>query len=80
MSRPNTKAAQSIQRTLGERVRKLRTETGWPSPEAFAEACRISPNRLRQVECGEAKLTLSTIAIIAKNLKTTVSGLFEEIM
>jgi ribosome-binding protein aMBF1 (putative translation factor) len=80
MSRPKAKVPQSVQKAFGERVRQLRTKNGWPSPEDFAEACGISPKRLRQVEDGETKLTLSKIVIIAKNLKTTVSELFEGVM
>jgi transcriptional regulator with XRE-family HTH domain len=80
MSHPDTKFAQSVQKALGERVRNLRAKNGWPSPEAFADACGISPNRLQRVERGETNLTLSMIATIAEKLKTTVSELFEGIM
>jgi transcriptional regulator with XRE-family HTH domain len=83
MSRLDIEVMQSVQKALGERVRELRTKNGWPSPEGFAEACRITPDRLLQVERGEtdlADLTLSMVAVIAENLKTTISGLFEEIM
>jgi transcriptional regulator with XRE-family HTH domain len=80
MSRPRAKVPQSVQKAFGERVRKLRTKNGWPSPEEFAEACHISPKRLRQVEEGETNLTLSKIVIIAGNLKTTVAELFEGII
>jgi transcriptional regulator with XRE-family HTH domain len=65
-----------LQRSLGHRIRALRTKKGW-SQEYLAERCRLHSSHMGQIERGESNITLSTMLAIARALDTTVSAMFE---
>ncbi|HEV3037262.1 MAG TPA: helix-turn-helix transcriptional regulator [Candidatus Angelobacter sp.] len=68
-----------VQITLGNKIKELRQQKGWPSQESFAAACGIDRTYLGQIERGEANACLSILAEITKKLDITISGLFEDI-
>ncbi|HEY6351604.1 MAG TPA: helix-turn-helix transcriptional regulator [Candidatus Angelobacter sp.] len=69
---------QAIQKTLGSRIRELRTKREW-SQEEFADHCDIHRSHMGEIERGETNLTLSTLLVISQKLETTISALFRGI-
>jgi len=69
---------QPIQKTLGSRIRELRTKKGW-SQEEFADHCGIHRSHMGEIERGETNLTLSTLLVITHKLEITISSLFRGI-
>ena len=67
---------QDIQRSIGERIRKLRSERGY-SQESFADACTLHRTYMGSLERGERNMTLKTIFTVCRTLKITPSELFE---
>jgi transcriptional regulator with XRE-family HTH domain len=67
-----------FQKALGDRIRALRTEKGW-SQDEFANLCQIRPNRMAEIEKGEANVTLSNLLSIASTFKTTVAAIFQDL-
>jgi transcriptional regulator with XRE-family HTH domain len=65
-----------LQRSLGHRIRELRTQKGW-SQEYLSERCNLHSSHMGQIERGESNVTLSTLLAIAHALDTTVSKMFE---
>jgi transcriptional regulator with XRE-family HTH domain len=65
-----------LQRSLGHRIRELRTKKGW-SQEYLAERCHLHTSHMGQVERGESNVTLATLLAVARALDTTVSAIFE---
>ncbi len=65
-----------LQRSLGRRIRALRTNKGW-SQEYLSERCNLYLSHMGQVERGESNVTLSTLLAIARAFNTTVSEMFE---
>jgi len=69
---------QSIQRRLGDRIRKLRVGKGW-SQEEFAEVTGFHRTYVGAMERGEKNMTISTLQIVAKTFDVTISALFRGI-
>jgi transcriptional regulator with XRE-family HTH domain len=69
---------QSIQRQLGDRIRKLRVEKGW-SQEDFAEVTGFHRTYVGAVERGEKNMTISTLQTVAKTFNVSLSVLFRGI-
>jgi transcriptional regulator with XRE-family HTH domain len=69
----------SVQKALGKRIRSLRIKQGWSKQCRFADACGLNRNYFGEVERGQSSLSLATIGLIAKRLRTTISDLFEGI-
>jgi len=65
-----------LQQRLGRRIRELRAQAGY-SQESFGDACGMHRNMVGAIERGEQNLTLKTMQIIARQLKTTVGKLLE---
>jgi transcriptional regulator with XRE-family HTH domain len=65
-----------LQRSLGQRIRALRTKKGW-SQEYLSERCNLYSSHVGQIERGESNVTLSTLLAIARAFDTTVSEMFE---
>lgn len=70
------RAAKSIRRAFGERVRKLRQEAGL-SQEALAILAELDRSYIGGVERGERNVSLVNIHKIARGLKTKPEGLFQ---
>jgi DNA-binding XRE family transcriptional regulator len=68
-----------IQVALGNRIKTLRQQKGWPSQQAFAVACSIDRTHLGQIERGQINACISTLVEIAKKLGMTAADLFENI-
>lgn len=68
----------SQRRKLGKRIRELRRRRGW-SQATLAKLCGIHGHHLGKIERGEANATLATLLKIARNLKKTLSDLFQGI-
>ncbi len=66
-------------KTLGERIRKLRTQQGW-SQEEFADICDVNRSYMGRIERGELNLTLESLKKLAKGLKTSVSALLKGVL
>jgi DNA-binding XRE family transcriptional regulator len=69
---------EEIQKALGSRIRELRKEKGF-SQGMFARRCGLHPSYMGEIERGETNLTLASLIVIAKKLRTTISDLFESI-
>lgn len=69
---------QSIQRRLGDRIRKLRVKKGW-TQEDIAEISGLRRTYIGAVERGEKNLTLTTPCTISKTLGTTIANLLQGI-
>ena len=69
---------QSVQKTLGARIRDLRLKKSW-SQEAFADICGIHRSHMGEIERGETNVTLSTLLVVAHHLEITVTALFRGI-
>ena len=68
--------SQRVLDRFGQRVRALRLAAGF-SQESFAEACNLHRTYIGSVERGERNVSLLNLVLIAKKLKTTVSGLLD---
>jgi transcriptional regulator with XRE-family HTH domain len=70
---------QEIQRSLGEKIRKLRAEKEF-SQESFADECGLHRTYMGSVERGERNLTLKTLHTVASALGLTVAELLSGIV
>jgi len=69
---------QEIQKALGSRIRSLRKEKGF-SQARFALRCGLHPSYMGEIERGQTNLTMASMVVIARRLRTTISDLFEKI-
>ena len=65
-------------KSLGHRVRELRTEQGY-SQEAFADKCGVHRTFMGTVERGESNLSFQNIAKVATTLGVPLSTLFRDL-
>jgi transcriptional regulator with XRE-family HTH domain len=65
----------NLQRSLGRRIRELRSKHGW-TQEQFAEFCGLHRTYLGHVERGEKNVSLSTVLRVANALGIRISALF----
>jgi len=65
----------NLQRSLGRRIRELRSKHGW-TQEQFAEFCGVHRTYLGHVERGEKNVSLSTVLRVANALGVRISALF----
>lgn len=65
----------NLQRSLGSRIRELRSEHGW-TQEQFAEFCGVHRTYMGHVERGEKNVSLSTVLRVANALGVRVAELF----
>jgi len=72
---PNLLHLDNLQRSLGRRIRELRTRHGW-TQEQFAEFCGLHRTYMGHVERGEKNVSLSTVARVANALGVRISALF----
>jgi len=72
---PNTIPVTNLQRSLGRRIRELRTKHGW-TQEQFAEFCGLHRTYMGHVERGEKNVSLSTVVRVANALGVRISALF----
>jgi len=75
MKVPSTIAVNDLQRSLGRRIRELRSKHGW-TQEQFAEYCGLHRTYMGHVERGEKNVSLSTVARVANALGVRISALF----
>jgi transcriptional regulator with XRE-family HTH domain len=66
---------ENLQRSLGRRIRELRSKHGW-TQEQFAEFCGLHRTYLGHVERGEKNVSLSTVLRVANALGVRISSLF----
>jgi transcriptional regulator with XRE-family HTH domain len=67
--------AEEVQRTLGDRIRQLRSSQGW-SQEQFAGVCGLHRTYMGHVERGEKNVSLSTVVRISDALGLRLPELF----
>jgi transcriptional regulator with XRE-family HTH domain len=67
-----------IQKTLGSRIHELRKERGF-SQIGFARRCGLHPSYMGEIERGETNLTLASLILITRRLRTTITQLFDGI-
>jgi DNA-binding Xre family transcriptional regulator len=67
--------ASSLQKQLGQFLRKKRGELSYP---AFARKIGISSASLHRIEMGEQNVTLKTLEHILKRFKCSVSDIFSD--
>jgi len=65
-----------LQRTIGQRIRKLREDQGL-SQEELAARCKCHRTYVGMVERAEKSISVAALAKFAKCLKTTMSSLLE---
>jgi len=65
----------SLQRSLGRRIRELRSKHGW-TQEEFAEFCGLHRTYMGHVERGEKNVSLSTVLRVANALGVRIPALF----
>jgi len=65
---------ENVQRSLGRRIRELRSRHGW-TQEQFAEYCGLHRTYLGHVERGEKNVSLSTVLRVANALGVRISSL-----
>lgn len=65
-----------LQRTIGQRIRKLREDQGL-SQEELAARCKCHRTYVGMVERAEKSISVAALAKFAKALKTTMSSLLE---
>jgi transcriptional regulator with XRE-family HTH domain len=65
----------NLQRSLGRRIRELRSDQGW-TQEQFAEFCGLHRTYMGHVERGEKNVSLSTVLRVANALGVRISALF----
>lgn len=71
----NAIVAASMQKQLGEFLRKRRGDLSYP---AFARKMGISSSSLHRMEMGEQNVTLKTLEFLLKRLKCTVNDVFAD--
>jgi transcriptional regulator with XRE-family HTH domain len=64
----------NVSRILGETIRAERTKLGW-SQEKLAEKADLARNYIGNIERAEYKITVETLAKIARALNVTVHSL-----
>jgi len=67
-----------LYQTLGEAIREKRIHAGF-SQEQLAEKANVTRNYIGNIERAEHKVTLETLARIAKALDVRLKDFFEEI-
>jgi DNA-binding Xre family transcriptional regulator len=67
--------ASSLQKQLGQFLRKKRGEMSYP---AFARKIGISSASLHRMEMGEQNVTLKMLEYILKRFKCSISDIFDE--
>jgi len=72
-ARHNPSVAASMQKQLGDFLRKKRGKMSYP---AFARKVGISSSSLQRMEMGEQNVTLKTLEHLLKRLKCNVSDVF----
>lgn len=65
-----------LQRTIGQRIRKLREEQGL-SQEELAARCKCHRTYVGMVERAEKSISVAALSKFAKALKTTMSSMLE---
>jgi len=75
MQVPDTVPVHDLQRSLGRRIRELRSKHGW-TQEQFAEYCGLHRTYMGHVERGEKNVSLSTVARVANALGVGIAALF----
>jgi transcriptional regulator with XRE-family HTH domain len=65
----------NLQRSLGRRIRELRSKHGW-TQEQFAGFCGVHRTYLGHVERGEKNVSLSTVSRLANALGVRIPALF----
>ena len=63
-------------KTLGSRIRALRTDAGW-TLETAAERCDLDLKHLQKIEAGQLNVTLVTLVRLAFGFRVPVSRLFK---
>lgn len=71
-------SALRLYQTLGETVRTERTKAGL-SQEELAEKSNLTRNYIGQIERAEKRITLETLAKIARGLRVRVSDLTRDL-
>jgi transcriptional regulator with XRE-family HTH domain len=71
---PKIAHIENLQRSLGRRIRELRSKNGW-TQEQFAEFCGLHRTYLGHVERGEKNVSLSTVLRVANALGVRTSSL-----
>ena len=66
---------ENLQRSLGRRIRAMRSKRGW-TQEQFAEFCGLHRTYMGHVERGEKNVSLSTVLRVANALGVRISALF----
>lgn len=66
---------QDLQRSIGDRIRRLRQKKGW-SQEEFAALCGLHRTYMGHIERGEKNLSLSTMIRISDGLGIAPTELF----
>jgi transcriptional regulator with XRE-family HTH domain len=72
---PKVAHIDNLQRSLGRRIRELRSKHGW-TQEQFAEFCGLHRTYMGHVERGEKNVSLSTVLRVANALGVRISALF----
>ena len=67
---------EDLQKRLGARIRAIRLKRGL-SQEAFADACGIHRTHQSLLERGRLNVKIQTLRLIARELKVTLSELFD---
>jgi transcriptional regulator with XRE-family HTH domain len=67
--------ADRVRRDVAIRVAEERRKLGWTQDE-FAVRCDVTPHWIRQVESGNANLTIGTLVALAEQLDLDVAALF----
>jgi DNA-binding Xre family transcriptional regulator len=73
-ARHTASVAASMQKQLGDFLRKKRGKMSYP---AFARKVGISSSSLQRMEMGEQNVTLKTLEHLLKRLKCDVSDVFD---
>ena len=76
MSVRKVTGGQDVQRSIGDRIRRLRQIKGW-SQEEFAALCGLHRTYMGHVERGEKNLSLSTMMRISDGLGILPTDLFK---
>jgi transcriptional regulator with XRE-family HTH domain len=75
LTRHTPRMAASLQKQLGEFLRKRRGDLSYP---AFARKLGISSSSLHRMEMGEQNVTLKTLEFLLKRLKCGLTDIFPE--
>jgi transcriptional regulator with XRE-family HTH domain len=69
---------ENVQRSLGQRIRDLRTRQGW-SQEKFAQVCGLHRTYMGHLERGEKNVSLATVLRVANALGIRLGALFARV-